>query len=233
VGGVDLADPGSSVKVCIIDDHPVVVEGVRTWLAQDSRIVVVHTGDDLADVSGIAADVLILDLNLHGKLMIEEIATLAGAGQRIIAFSQFTGEDVILAVLDGGACAFVSKNEGREHLLDTVAAVAADRPYVTPATAGVMVGDRRPEAPRLSEQERTALLWWFQSMSKASAARRMAISTHTVDMYIRRARLKYAQVGRPAPTKADMLLRAIEDEIVRPDEIAVYRSAAAAMRPAP
>jgi two-component system, NarL family, nitrate/nitrite response regulator NarL len=69
----------------------------------------------------------------------------------------------------------------------------------------------RLNAPRLSEQERTAMLWWLASVSKASVARRMGISAHTVDMYIRRARAKYALVGRPAPTKADLLLRAIED----------------------
>ena len=71
----------------------------------------------------------------------------------------------------------------------------------------------------LSERERTALLWWFQSMSKASVASRMGISPHTVDMYIRRARLKYAQAGRAAPTKADMLLRAIEDGLLDADSI--------------
>ncbi|GIJ43247.1 LuxR family transcriptional regulator [Virgisporangium aliadipatigenens] len=72
----------------------------------------------------------------------------------------------------------------------------------------------RLNAPCLSERERAALLWWLASMSKASVARRMGISTHTVDMYIRRARAKYARVGRPAPTKADLLLRAIEDGLL-------------------
>ncbi len=57
-------------------------------------------------------------------------------------------------------------------------------------------------------------------MSKASVARRMGVSVHTVDMYIKRARVKYAQVGRPAPTKTDMLARAIEDGLVTPAELA-------------
>ncbi|MFI2511530.1 helix-turn-helix transcriptional regulator [Streptomyces sp. NPDC018972] len=66
----------------------------------------------------------------------------------------------------------------------------------------------------------------LQSMSKASIARRMGVSVHTVDVYIRRARVKYAQVGRSAPTKADMLARAIEDGLVKPDNITGYESAA-------
>jgi two-component system, NarL family, nitrate/nitrite response regulator NarL len=206
------------VRVSIIDDHPVVIEGIRAWLSVEPRIEVRHVGDTLPPPQGIDVDVVILDLNLHGRLVVDEIAVLAGAGQRIVAFSQFTEQDTVLAALDAGAHAFVAKCEGADHLLAMVLAVAEDRPYVTPTAAGILVGDRRPDAPVLSERERTALLWWFQSMSKASVASRMGISPHTVDMYIRRARLKYAQAGRPAPTKADMLLRAIEDGLLGADE---------------
>jgi predicted DNA-binding protein (UPF0251 family) len=56
-------------------------------------------------------------------------------------------------------------------------------------------------------------------MSKTAVASRMDISPHTVDMFIRRARLKYAQAGRSARTKADLLARAIEDGLVRPEEV--------------
>ena len=97
-----------------------------------------------------------------------------------------------------------------------------DRPYVPPTTAGVLVSDRSPVGPpAVGSKERTSLLWWFQSMSKASVARRMGVSVHTGAMYIKRARVKYAQVGRAAPTKADMLARAIEEQLlVTPAEVA-------------
>ncbi|MGW5868828.1 response regulator [Streptomyces sp. NPDC055239] len=216
--------PGS-LSVAFIDDHPVVIEGIQVWLSQEPRISVRHTGEAV-DVQPGVADVLILDLNLHGRLVVDDIATLAAAGQRVIAFSQFTEQRVVLESLEAGACEFVAKNEGRAHLVNAVLAAAGDRPYVTPTAAGVLVGDRGASRPRLSPQERTALLWWFQSMSKASVARRMGVSVHTVDIYIRRARVKYAQVGRTAPTKADMLARAIEDGLVTPDDITDYKSAA-------
>jgi two-component system, NarL family, nitrate/nitrite response regulator NarL len=205
------------VRVSVIDDHPVVIEGIRAWLSVEQRIHVSHVGHTVPRYSA-EVDVVILDLNLAGRLVVDEVAVLAGAGQRVVAFSQFTEQELVLAVLDAGACAFVAKNEGPDHLLTTVLSVAEDRPYVTPTAAGILVGDRRPDAPVLSQRERTVLLWWFQSMSKASVASRMGISPHTVDMYIRRARLKYAQVGRAAPTKADMLLRAIEDRLLTADE---------------
>lgn len=219
--GNPVAPAPGSLTVAIVDDHPVVIEGIQAWLAEEPLISVGHTGES-ADVRPGIADVLILDLNLHGRLVVDDIARLAAAGQRVIAFSQFTEQGVVLESLEAGACEFVAKNEGRAHLVNTVLAAAGDRPYVTPTAAGVLVGDRGANRPKLSAQERTALLWWFQSMSKASVARRMEVSVHTVDVYIRRARVKYAQVGRSAPTKADMLARAIEDGLVKPDDITGY-----------
>lgn len=223
--GNPMAPVPSSLTVAVVDDHPVVIEGIQTWLSEEPLVSVRHTGER-SDVAPGIADVLVLDLNLHGRLVVDDIARLAAAGQRVIAFSQFTEQRVVLESLEAGACEFVAKNEGRAHLVNAVRAAAGDRPYVTPTAAGVLVGDRGANRPRLSAQERTALLWWFQSMSKASVARRMGVSVHTVDIYIRRARVKYAQVGRSAPTKADMLARAIEDGLVRPDDITGYESAA-------
>jgi two-component system, NarL family, nitrate/nitrite response regulator NarL len=215
-----MARPQIAFDVGIVDDHPVVIDGVRSWLAEEPSVRVRHTGETTADLRSGAVDVLIVDLNLNGRLALPDIGTLAAAGQRVVVFSQFTDESLVMDVLDLGASGFVAKSEGQAHLLHAVRAAAADRPYVPPTTAGVLVCDRSPVRPRLSPQERTSLLWWFQSMSKASVARRMGVSVHTVDMYIKRARVKYAQVGRAAPTKADMLARAIEDGLVTPGEVA-------------
>ncbi|MBF8171847.1 response regulator transcription factor [Streptomyces olivaceus] len=215
-----MAPAGTALDVGIVDDHPVVIDGVRAWLAEEPGIRVGHTGETTADLRAGTVDVLIADLSLDGRLVLSDIAELAAEGRRLVVFSQFTDESLVLDVLNTGVNGFVTKNEGQAHLLHAVRAAAADRPYVPPTTAGVLVSDRSPVAPRLSQQERTSLLWWFQSMSKASVARRMGVSVHTVDMYIKRARVKYAQVGRPAPTKSDMLARAIEDGLVTPAELA-------------
>jgi DNA-binding NarL/FixJ family response regulator len=127
----------------------------------------------------------------------------------------------------------VSKDEGRDHLVEAVLAAATDRPYVTRSQARAMLADQRPARPELSEQERQALLLWFQGMSKASVGRRMSISENTVRQYISRARAKYAATGRTAPTKDALLARAIEDGLIKPSEIIPYKSFAvvAAERP--
>ena len=56
------------VGVSIVDDHPVVIDGVRAWLATEPRLRVLATGDDPDLVLRTApeADVILLDLRLHG-----------------------------------------------------------------------------------------------------------------------------------------------------------------------
>jgi len=223
------------VGVAIVDDHPVVIDGVRAWLAGEPRLRVLATGDDPDLVLRAAPEavVVLLDLRLHGRMVFDKLAELSAAGRRVVVYSEHGDPDTMLAALDAGAVAFLAKHEGREHCVATVLAAASDRPYVPPALAGAMVGDHRPDRPALSDKEREALLLWFQSMSKASVARRMRISEHTVKQYVDRARIKYTRAGRPAATKAALLARAIEDGLVRPEEIGIYRSQAAADRPTP
>lgn len=224
------------VTVAVIDDHPVVIEGIRTWVSRDParRVSVVCTGTGLAELNceaAMTAQVIILDLELKGSLVVDAIPALSSAGRRIVAFSQHHDPDLILQVLEAGASAYVTKDEAEEHLVETIVAVAEDRPYVTRSQAKGMLADRRPSRPKLSAKEHEALLLWFQGMSKASVARRMSISEHTVRQYIDRARVKYATVGRQAPTKAALMARAIEDGLISAAEVGEYESFAAATQP--
>ena len=126
------------VTVAIVDDHPVVVEGVISWISADPqrRITVTQVVSDITGLAGPrAADVLILDLELGGRMVADEVARLVAGGYRIVAFSAHVDPALILDVLDAGAHAYVSKDEGREHLLEAVLAAAADRPCVTRSQA--------------------------------------------------------------------------------------------------
>jgi two-component system, NarL family, nitrate/nitrite response regulator NarL len=213
------------VTIAIVEDHPVVVEGVTSWVNGDParRIRIAQVTSDLADL-GPGADVIVLDLELGGQMITEKIPALVAGGRRIVVFSAHVDPSIILAVLEAGAYAYVTKDEGRDHLVQTIVAAASDRPHVTRSQAQAMLADTRPGRPALSAQERQALLLWFQGMSKASVGRRMAITENTVRQYIDRARMKYAATGRAAPTKDALLARAIEDGLIRPSEVAVYTS---------
>jgi two-component system, NarL family, nitrate/nitrite response regulator NarL len=183
------------VTVAIIEDHPVVTEGVASWIRSDpdQRVRLVHTARDLTALHAAPrppADVIILDLELSGELVTAQIPGLVAAGYRVVAFSGHSDPVIVIETLDNGAHAYISKEEGRDHLVEAVLAAAADRPYVTRSQARAMLTDQRSARPTLSQQEQQALLLWFQGMSKASVGRRMSISENTVRQYINRARAK-------------------------------------------
>lgn len=75
-------------------------------------------------------------------------------------------------------------------------------------------GDRPLQRPELSVREIQVLIAWLHTDSKTAVGRALYITTSTVNSHLCRIRTKYAKVGRPAPTKAALAARAIQDGIV-------------------
>lgn len=63
------------------------------------------------------------------------------------------------------------------------------------------------------------LVEWFQSESKEFVAHRLGISATTVNSHLERIRVKYARMGREAPTKAALVARAIQDGLIGVDDL--------------
>jgi DNA-binding NarL/FixJ family response regulator len=211
------------VTVAVVDDHQVVLDGIRWWVESDTgrRATILGDGhwiDSVLAGPGGHAQVLVLDLRLFGESVVGRIRELA-VRRKVVAFSGTTSDVVIHEVLDAGATSYLTKHEGREHFIEAVVAAAADRPYVTQSLAKAIVHYRRPGRPQLSAQEQRALKLWFRLPKKLNVATEMRISVETVDQYISRARIKYAAAGRPALNKAAMVARAIEDGLVRPEDV--------------
>ncbi|CCW15595.1 putative two-component system response regulator [Rhodococcus aetherivorans] len=73
--------------------------------------------------------------------------------------------------------------------------------------------------PELSSREVEVLLEWLRSDSKGVVARRLYVTESTVSTHLMRIRRKYAGVGRPAPTKAALVARAVQDGLIALDEL--------------
>lgn len=70
---------------------------------------------------------------------------------------------------------------------------------------------RPRDVPLLSDREKQVLVTWLLRDTKDGAARDLHISVGTVNTHLSRIRAKYAALGRPAPTKAALLARAVQD----------------------
>ncbi|GAA4482258.1 LuxR C-terminal-related transcriptional regulator [Rhodococcus olei] len=73
--------------------------------------------------------------------------------------------------------------------------------------------------PQLSPREIEVLLSWLRCDSKNSVATHLFLSIGTVNTHLARIRTKYSEVGRPAPTKAALVARAVQDGLISLDEL--------------
>jgi DNA-binding NarL/FixJ family response regulator len=201
----------------VIDDDPAVWEGVSSWLADEPRLLVVGAGDDPIKVLSGANDevhIILCELRRRGTVALNDVARLVSTGIPVVVFSEHTEPEVMLAMFEVGAVAFLAKHENRQHFIQTLLAAAVHQRHNPRPPAGASLSDYQTARPALSRREREVLLLWLQSMSKASVARRMRVSENTVKQYVDRVRFKYARAGRPAATKAALLARAVEDGLV-------------------
>ncbi|MFD3307403.1 response regulator transcription factor [Streptomyces sp. NPDC058656] len=212
------------VSVVVVDDHPAILAGVEMWYAASARpITVVAAGGSVREAwtaPGSTADVVLLDLQLgEGAPALSSLRRLVDSGRQVVVYSMRDDEKTALTCLDLGAATFLTKSEGQDHLVEATLAAADERPYMPPALAGALGTNARADRPQLSAGEENALIEWFQSESKELVAQRLGISVRTVNSYLDRVRIKYANVGRPARTKASLVARAIQDGLVDVDDL--------------
>jgi DNA-binding NarL/FixJ family response regulator len=209
----------STITAVIVDDHVAISAGVRHWCEQAvPPIGIVDAGARLSDVwtgPGADADVVVFDLELvPGNPDFGELRRLVDSGRRVVVYSQHVDNATVLKCIDLGALAYLTKREGPEHLVPAIRAAAQGLPYTAPCLSGAFVADDDSNRPQLSPREMEVLRAWFASVSKELVAAKLHITVKTVDTYIARVRVKYANAGRPARTKSELVSRALDDGII-------------------
>ncbi|OBF29139.1 response regulator [Mycobacterium sp. ACS4331] len=210
------------VTIAVIDDHDVVHAGIEAWCADaepEINLLASFTTPSgfltWHDEHASAVDVVLLDLQIEGNRPdFDTLAELCRSGHRVIVYSHLTADEVILTCLDLGAVTYLTKSEGKRHLIDAIHAAHSTTPYVGPRMGKALLNDNTLGRIRLSEREKEVLIAWFQTESKDLVGQRLYIAPTTVRTHLQRARAKYASIGRPAPTKSALLARAIEDGIL-------------------
>jgi DNA-binding NarL/FixJ family response regulator len=217
----------SDIAIAVVDDHEVIHAGIAIWCRQADPPIRI-AGNYLSAESFLSdhppestnVDVVLVDLELKSRhvdlLGVEKVIM---AGHRVVVFSHIDADEIILKCLDLGAMSYLVKTESKDHLIDAIRDACSDIPYVAPRMAGAMYNDRRLGRPHLPVREEEVLISWFQTESKDLVAEKLHIAPSTVRTHLQRVRAKYAAVGRPAPTKAALVARAIQDGIINLDEL--------------
>lgn len=220
----DGGQNGRPIRVTIVDDHDVVHAGIEAWCRSAVPPIELSgsfTNPDQVDPATLSGvDVVILDLQFRqGRPDLDVVRRFSAAGHRVIVYTMSTDTVTILTCLDLGASCFLTKAEGRLHLVAAIHAAAANTAYLGPTMAGAIADDRRDERPVLSPREQEVLLHWFRTESKQLVAAALYITPATVNTHLARVRTKYAAAGRPATTKAALIARALQDGLVTLDDL--------------
>ncbi len=213
-------------RVALIDDHESVRLGLEAAIERAGKQLV-FSGATVSDYLGWRAtqsarpaDVVVLDLTLgDGTTVTENVSNLVGDGSSVIIHSVADRPAAVREALAAGAAGIVSKSSPIGEVIAAVRTVAAGEPLDNVEWASAVDGDRAFADAQLSVREREVLRLYAAGLPLKMVADRLGVAYSTAKENITRVRVKYVEVGRPAPTKVDLLKRAMEDGIVdRPSE---------------
>jgi len=213
-------------RVALIDDHESVRLGLEAACARAGDMDVVFSGSSVTGClewrtrTGAApADVVVLDLTLgDGTTVTENVHALVSDGSSVIIHSVADRPAAVREALAAGAAGIVSKSSPIDEVIVAVQAVASGEPLNNVEWASAVDGDRAFADAQLSAREREVLRLYATGLPLKIVADRLGIAYSTAKENITRVRVKYVDVGRPAPTKVDLLRRAVEDGILTPIE---------------
>ena len=211
-------------RVALIDDHESVRLGLEAACARAGTEDVVFSGSTVTDYlkwrlssAAAPADVVVLDLTLgDGTTVTENVRRLVVDGSSVIIHSVADRPAAVREALAAGAAGVVSKSSRIDDVTAAVRTVARGEPLNNVEWAIAVEGDRDFADAQLSAREREVLRLYAAGLPLKVVADRLGVAYSTAKENITRVRVKYVEVGRPAPTKVDLLRRAMEDGIVEP-----------------
>lgn len=208
-------------RVALIDDHESVRLGLEAACARSGNDVV-FSGAGVAEyvewresTRSRPADVVVLDLTLgDGSTVTENVSRLVTEGSSVIIHSIADRPAAVREAIAAGAAGVVSKSSPIGDVAAAIRTVAQGELLDNVEWASAVEGDREFADAQLSTREREVLRLYAAGLPLKVVADRLGVAYSTAKENITRVRLKYVEVGRPAPTKVDLLRRAMEDGIV-------------------
>jgi len=177
------------IKVFIIDDHYMIVEGIRSLLQNENNIEwmghAMNASSGLAFLQQQQPDVLLLDINLHDKSGIDlckEVKTKYPA-IHIIGLSSFNQQSFIQKMIDNGASGYVLKNATREELIEAIEVVLSGQKFLSHEAASTILKDEDSKIPILTRREKEVLVLISEGLTNHEIGEKLFISTTTVDTH--------------------------------------------------
>jgi DNA-binding NarL/FixJ family response regulator len=187
-----------TIRVMVVDDHPMWRESVARDLTEAGYDVIAAVGDGAQAVrvgTSLRPDVVVLDLQLPDLSGVDVITALCkdGVAVRILVLSASGEHQDVLDAVKAGATGYLVKSAGRTEFLAAVARTAEGDAVFTPGLAGLVLGEFRRlaatpaddgDAPRLTDRETEILRLVAKGLSYKQIAERLVLSPRTVQNHV-------------------------------------------------
>ncbi|ROO51135.1 LuxR family two component transcriptional regulator [Micromonospora sp. Llam0] len=179
------------IRILIVDDHPIVRNGLRGAFAGLPDIEVAGEAADgrdaVTEAVRLRVDVVLMDLRMPQMSGVEAIAALAQTAPsvRVLVLTTFDSETDVLPAVEAGATGYLLKDTPPEDLIRAVRAAHRGESVLAPSAAGRLMGRvRRPTGLVLSSREREVLQMVADGAGNREAARRLFISEASIKTHL-------------------------------------------------
>ena len=181
-----------AIRILIVDDHTMLLKGLRLFLAPDPDLEVVGEANDgesaVAMAQELQPDVILMDLLMPGMDGIAATSAIHRAlpSSKIIMLTGVLESASIAAVLRAGASGYLLKDTKAADLRQAIKATVAQQVQLSPQVAELLVNEHRTSsgpAP-LTERESAVLKLLAQGRANKEVARELSISETTVKTHV-------------------------------------------------
>jgi two-component system NarL family response regulator len=177
------------VSVVIVDDHPVVRDGLQAILATDPSFAVVGEAGSGADaierIASLHPDIVLMDLVLPDMAGYDVIRHFSNTAARInfIVLTSVAGDEDIFRAVDAGARGYLFKDMARKELINAIHHVHSGQRYI-PSQVGALLAESL-NRPTLTGREIEILGYLAAGLRNKEIAHRLCCSDSTVMTHIR------------------------------------------------
>lgn len=176
------------IKILVVDDHPVVREGLAGMIAAEpDMLVVAEAADGRAALDSFRRhrpDVTLMDLKLPGIGGVEATRDICAEfrSARVLVLTTYDGDDEVYQALRAGARGYLLKDASRAELLGAIRVVHSGRRQVSPTLAARVI-ERLPGEP-LTGRELQVMRLIAQGKDNRAIAAELTLSEGTVKSYV-------------------------------------------------